>query len=113
MDGLPGMKKGIEIGKTKKVEPIKKMVGPYSKRANRGRGAGVAFENVVIIALLSLVLGALLGLYGEVLSALVAPPFRSVCASLVSFDSIPVVRSFVKNDSQVYSSVLSRVFARH
>lgn len=30
MDGLPGMKRGVETGKRENVEPIKKMVGPYA-----------------------------------------------------------------------------------
>ncbi|KAH8910339.1 hypothetical protein BR93DRAFT_474567 [Coniochaeta sp. PMI_546] len=97
MDGLPSMKKGLEIGKTKKVEPIKKMVGPFAPRANRGGGPGVAFGTLVIVALLSLVLGALLGVYGEVLAALVTPLLRSVHGGLDSFHTVPVVRSAVRN----------------
>ncbi|KAJ9161788.1 Pyridoxamine phosphate oxidase [Coniochaeta hoffmannii] len=98
VDGLPSMKKGLEIGQTHDVEPMKKMVGPLAPRSPRGGGAAVAVRNVVVIALLSLVLGALLGLYGEVLTAVAASLLRSVRAGSRSeyIDWIPVVGSLAK-----------------
>jgi len=92
------MKKGLEIGQTHDVEPMKKMVGPLAPRSPRRGGAAVAVRNVVVIALLSLVLGALLGLYGEVLTAVAASLLRSVRAGSRSeyIDWIPVVGSLAK-----------------
>lgn len=91
------MRKGLEIGKTKNVEPIKKMVGPLASRTSQGGGHGVAFETLVVIALLNLVLGVLLGLYGEALASLLVPLLRSVRGTSVTWQSIPVVGSFAKN----------------
>jgi hypothetical protein len=58
MDGLPGMKRGVETGKTDAVKPIKKMVGPHAPLANGSRpikavyGAG----HLILVALLSSIL---------------------------------------------------------
>lgn len=30
MDGLPGLRRGLEAGKREKVVPLKKMVGPFA-----------------------------------------------------------------------------------
>ncbi|KAB5557852.1 hypothetical protein GE09DRAFT_88828 [Coniochaeta sp. 2T2.1] len=78
IDGLPGMKKGLEVGKKEKVEPIKKMVGPLAPRLNRTGGAGVSVATVVVIALLSLLLGVSLGSNSEGLASLTEPLVRSV-----------------------------------
>lgn len=98
MDGLPGMKKALEVGKTAKVEPIKKMVGPLAPTNRRLGRRALVVENVVMIALLSLVIGVCLGLYGEAVAALAAPLAHSLRGSprSVSLGSLPVLRSFVK-----------------
>jgi hypothetical protein len=92
------MKTGLEIGKTEKIEPIKKMVGPLAPTSRRAGNPTFTVENAVMIALLSLALGVFLGLHGEAIAALAAPLLRSVrgTSGSVSLDSIPVVRSFVK-----------------
>lgn len=72
------MKKGIEIGKRHKIKPIEKMVGPLAPKSNRVGGPGVAVEAVTVIAFLSLVLGALIGMYGQELVALAGPLRRFV-----------------------------------
>jgi hypothetical protein len=101
MDGLPSMKTALEVGENKKVEPIKKMVGPLAPRNKRtGGGAGVATGTVVIVAMLSLVLGVLLASYGRDTIDAVAPTsklvFPSLHASSLSFDSLPILGSYAK-----------------
>jgi len=78
MDGLPGMKKGLQIGKKEKVEPIKKMVGPLAPRVNRARGTGASVWSIVMIALLSLLIGAFVGSNSEGLASLTEPLLRSL-----------------------------------
>jgi hypothetical protein len=60
MDGLPGMRRGIETAKREDVKPIKKMVGPYGEMVNRMKARRVGTVSVwylVIVALLSFCLG--------------------------------------------------------
>lgn len=61
MDGLPGMKRGVETGRTDAVKPIKKMVGPLApavigvpRRAKQVYTAG----HLILAALLSSLLTA-------------------------------------------------------
>lgn len=98
MDGLPSMRTGLKVGKTDGIEPIKKMVGPLAPTDRRPGRRALGVGDAVIIALLSLVLGVFLGLYGEALAALAAPLVRSMRESprSVSFGSLPIVRLFVK-----------------
>src|SRR4051812_30955201 len=58
MDGLPGMKRGVETGKTDDVKPIKKMVGPYAPLANGPRPVKAVYNagHLILVALLSSVL---------------------------------------------------------
>ncbi|KAN0108245.1 pyridoxamine phosphate oxidase family protein [Hyaloscypha variabilis] len=60
MDGLPGMRRGVETAKKENVKPIKKMVGPYapSSECPRTRVAGqVPMLYLIIVALLSFCIG--------------------------------------------------------
>jgi hypothetical protein len=60
MDGLPGMRRGVETAKRENVKPIKKMVGPFAPTAEypRTRVAGqVPMLYLIIVALLSFCMG--------------------------------------------------------
>ena len=61
MDGLPGMRRGVETARKENVKPIKKMVGPYKEMVNMLRHQRAktvpASWNLVIIALSSFCLG--------------------------------------------------------
>lgn len=53
MDGLPGMKRGLETGRKEDVRPVKKMVGPFAPekmkmRAERVAGWGTGSSPVVV-----------------------------------------------------------------
>ena len=66
MDGLPGMKRGVQCGSKEKVEPLKKMVGPLAPLNGKYRSPdGFRLEYVVLVALMSFLLGALMMLYGK------------------------------------------------
>ena len=66
VDGLPGLKRGVECGSKEKVAPLKKMVGPQAPLNGKYRSPnGLALEYVVLVALMSFVLGALMMLYGR------------------------------------------------
>jgi hypothetical protein len=56
MDGLPGMKKGLEVGKRENVAPIKKMVGPLAP-ARYQPVASYTLEHLIVVAVLFLLLG--------------------------------------------------------
>jgi hypothetical protein len=54
MDGLPGMRRGVETAKREDVKPIKKMVGPYGEIVNRmkaRRANTVSVWYLIIVAL--------------------------------------------------------------
>jgi len=60
IDGLPGMRRGVETAIKETVKPIKKMVGPLAPRSEypRTRVAGqVPIRYLVIVALLSFCMG--------------------------------------------------------
>jgi hypothetical protein len=61
MDGLPGMKRGVETGKTDSVKPIKKMVGQYAPVNGPRRAKKVySSDHLVLVAFLSSILTAVL-----------------------------------------------------
>lgn len=98
IDGLPGMKKALEVGKAEKVEPIKKMVGPLAPRNNKTGGSGVSVETAFVIAFASLITGVLLTLYGQNAVAVVLNTQKAVLPKALNigalfFDSIPVLGS--------------------
>lgn len=69
VDGLPGMKRGVEAAGTYGVEPIKKMVGPVGERlayARKGTGGRRDFtlEQLVLAVLAALVVGAMAAVHG-------------------------------------------------
>jgi len=55
MDGLPGMKRGVETSKREGVEPIKKMVGAAALKRKTANRLGTT--SPLLIALLSFCLG--------------------------------------------------------
>lgn len=58
MDGLPGMRRGVEAGRRDKVTPIKKMVGALANP--RYHVARDSHLQMVLVAVISFLLGALL-----------------------------------------------------
>ena len=64
MDGLPGMHRAVKAGKTYKVAPIKKTVGPLAPTKYR-HGYGFSMLQVMLIALLSLLAGLAIANYGR------------------------------------------------
>lgn len=57
MDGLPGMKRGLEFGKKAKVEPLKKMVGPLTPKNGFVHAEGFTLEQVIIVFLVAFIAG--------------------------------------------------------
>lgn len=60
MDGLPAMKRGLEVGKQENVKPIKKMVGPLAPK-NGAHNAVDSFslQQVVIIFVVAFIAGVM------------------------------------------------------
>lgn len=55
MDGLPGMRRGVETSKRENVTPIKKMVGPYAlevrpRLRSRSTRDTVSLVGIVVLA---------------------------------------------------------------
>lgn len=65
MDMLPGMKRGLAVAESEKVEPIKKMVGPMAPKAYNGSptSAPTAEMRMISIAIISFLIGILLATY--------------------------------------------------
>ncbi|OAL44751.1 hypothetical protein IQ07DRAFT_592041 [Pyrenochaeta sp. DS3sAY3a] len=61
IDGLPGMKRGVDWAKKNKVAPLKKMVGPYAPRAPRTVGS-VEPIYLLIAVFLGIVIGGAMAL---------------------------------------------------
>ena len=57
MDGLPGMKRGFEVGKREKVAPMKKMVGPLAPKNGTTHQDGFTLEQVVVIFIVAFIAG--------------------------------------------------------
>jgi hypothetical protein len=60
MDGLPGMRRAVEMAKKENVKPMKKMVGPFAPTSElpRTRFAGqVPMLHLIIVAVLSFCMG--------------------------------------------------------
>jgi len=60
IDGLPGMRRGVETAKRENVKPVKKMVGPLAPTLQypRTRVPGqVPMLHLIIVALLSFCMG--------------------------------------------------------
>lgn len=93
MDGLPGMQRALVAGKKEKVEPIKKMVGPFApKRYNYALGVPVA--HVALIAFLSFLMGVLFALNSERLLEVARNLDMSAVRSAITV--VPVAKHFVK-----------------
>jgi hypothetical protein len=65
MDHMPAMKQAIELGRKEHIKPMKKMVGPFAPVTDYKIPQGVSVEVAVMIAVVSLIIGALLALYGK------------------------------------------------
>jgi len=59
MDGLPGMKRAIEAGKTYSVTPMKKIVGPLAPKNGTVHSDGFTLEQVMIIFIVAFVAGVM------------------------------------------------------
>lgn len=62
MDGLPGLRRGVETAKREKVQPIKKMVGPFaptSIKKSTDRLASTS-STIIFVAISSFCAGLLL-----------------------------------------------------
>lgn len=59
MDGLPGMKRGLEAGKTHSVTPMKKMVGPLAPKNGTLHSDGFTLEQVLIVFIVAFVAGVM------------------------------------------------------
>lgn len=57
MDGLPGMRRGVETAKREKVEPIKKMVGSCALTKMKKSSKGQSSISLITVALSSFVAG--------------------------------------------------------
>ena len=92
MDGLPANKTGLKTAREKGVEPIKKMVGPLAPKSYKN-ASGVRLEYVLLVAVMSFLLGALVMVYGRE----VVPIFDRggaggyVNVSGISMGSLPLV----------------------
>jgi hypothetical protein len=64
MDGLPGMKRGLQAAKTYNVAPIKKMVGPLAPTKYQA-GYGFSVLQVLSIALIAFLVGLAVAMYGR------------------------------------------------
>jgi hypothetical protein len=73
MDKLPAMKRGLEFGKKEKVEPMKKMVGSLAPASYENSHVGAyGLGQLIIIAALFFLLGAIATLYGPFLAGRLA-----------------------------------------
>jgi hypothetical protein len=64
------MKRGLEVGMREKVAPIKKMVGLLAPvQRQKWSNRSYPLEQVIVVALLCLTLGATVALYKQVFSA--------------------------------------------
>jgi hypothetical protein len=61
IDGLPGMKKGVEFARRNGVTPLKKMVGKAGERANANARIYGREQISVVHLLLVLLLGVIIG----------------------------------------------------
>lgn len=59
MDGLPGMKRGIQAGKKESVAPIKKMVGPLAPKNGTTHQDGFTLEQVIIVFIVAFIAGVM------------------------------------------------------
>lgn len=60
MDGLPAMKRGLEVGKQENVKPIKKMVGPLAPKNGAQHSSDVfTLQHVVIIFIVAFIAGVM------------------------------------------------------
>lgn len=58
MDGLPGMKRGLEALKLNKdVSPIKKMVGPLAPKNGTIHAEGFTLQQVIVIFIVAFIAG--------------------------------------------------------
>jgi hypothetical protein len=59
MDGLPGLRRGVETAKREDVKPIKKMVGPFAPTSAKKSANRLASTSPVFVALSSFFVGML------------------------------------------------------
>jgi hypothetical protein len=61
IDGLPGMKRGVEFAKANGIEPLRKMVGPYAPTVPR-RAQSVEPMHILLVLLLGIIIGGAMSL---------------------------------------------------
>jgi len=83
MDGLPGMKQALAIGRKEKVAPIKKMVGPLAPK-NGTAHTIYDLPQLLLIALLSFMLGVFASNYGPQLSNRFSGELTKLSSSMAS-----------------------------
>lgn len=90
MDGLPAMKRGLEVGRRDQVQPIKKMVGRSASPGyiNRYRRGYYTLEEVLVIGLMCIFLGWLAGKYGRAAVETCVDSLPRDLKVLTSFSSI-------------------------
>ncbi len=58
MDGLPGMRRGVETAKRENVKPIKKMIGPFAPEVLPRRNPTRSALSQILIVLFAFFMGA-------------------------------------------------------
>ena len=61
IDGMPGMKRGVEYARQNDVKPLKKMVGRYAPEAVR-RVGGIEQIHLLLVLFLGMVIGGTMAL---------------------------------------------------
>lgn len=62
MDGLPGMKRGLDVGRREKITPLSKMVGPLAP--TKYHKGFYTTSDIFVVGLACLVIGLIAALYG-------------------------------------------------
>ena len=76
MDGLPGMRRGVETAKREDVKPIKKMVGPFAPSGELPR-TRVAGQVPTLYLLIAVLLSFCMGIAATALTGLQLGYLRS------------------------------------
>jgi hypothetical protein len=83
------MKKALDVGRRDKVAPIKKMVRPLPPvQRQRWSNRSYNLEHVIVVALLSLALGATVALYKSFLLNAVIPLLRVKTTGLIATSAV-------------------------
>lgn len=64
VDGLPGMKVGLQTGKAENIKPLAKMKGPRIPAAYQNPHTGFSLQHLVLVAIFSALFSTLFVMYG-------------------------------------------------